>query len=189
MNASSCDVTLARTDIPGLKTCEPRLGSDGGNARGIWTACEEGRWFSFRWRIARGGDWAMRDGVAEDLEALAFLGLPANGSRCWPDAEEPWPDPDGRLDVELGAAHFSNTRLIGRLDLWPGQTNEIRTARVPLPCLERQPARQIYTCPGRDADGATWRHEEEAGGRFDAFRTDAEGFVTTYPGLFERVQP
>lgn len=178
-----------RLDGPGLEHCTARFGPTGGDARGVMLAREEGAWFAFRWTIAWDARGATRSLRIEDLQDGRILEAVADGAGVWQDLDGDRPDLAGCLDADVGASPFSNTLPIRRLDLAPGQRAEVKVAWAPLPRLEIRPILQRYTCLARTAEGATWLWEDADGGRHEGLRTDADGLVTLYPGLFERVDP
>jgi hypothetical protein len=107
-----------------------------------------------------------------------------------PPAGLPGTDDPGRLadaiDVDLSGSPLFNTlpvRRLGLRDAEPGTSRRIEVAWVLLPSLLVVPAEQTYTALGAGRFGFasdTFRAEVEV---------DADGYVTHYPGLADRLFP
>ena len=85
--------------------------------------------------------------------------------------------------VDLTATPLTNTLPIRRLALAVGQSAEIDVTYVSFPELTVTQERQRYTCLSKHE----YRFESLYGGFVRDITVDAEGFVVTYPGLFQRV--
>jgi hypothetical protein len=100
----------------------------------------------------------------------------------WTVDGEPRPDLAEAHEPDISASPVSNTLPIRRLDLADGQSADIVTAYVSVPELTVFPDPQRYT--------RLSRHEYLYESRDSDFRrtltVDDDGFVVTYPGLFER---
>ncbi len=89
--------------------------------------------------------------------------------------------------MDISTTPFTNTLPIRRLDLDPGESQEIRVAYVDVPGMAVRPERQRYACLERHTGGGVYRYESLDGNRFTADLTvDADGLVLDYPGLFLR---
>ncbi|WBB82439.1 putative glycolipid-binding domain-containing protein [Micromonospora sp. WMMD882] len=128
-----------------------------------------------RWRIV-----ANEQG---DLDAaLRAVGRPPAGL---PGTDDPARLADA-VDVDLGGSPLFNTlpvRRLGLLDAAADSRRRIQVAWVLVPSLLVVPAEQTYTALGAGRVGFA----------SDTFRTeievDADGYVTRYPGLADRVFP
>lgn len=106
------------------------------------------------------------------------------------DGEGTWFDGQGRAfealddcdDVDLAVTPLTNTLSIRRLDLAVGASAEIDVAYVAAPELEVSRERQLYTRLGE----RRWRFESDGGAFVREIEVDANGFVASYSGLFEK---
>lgn len=110
------------------------------------------------------------------------LALAVDGERRWWRNGEPCPPVAGCLDVDLSFSPSTNLLPIRRLGLAVGGSAPVRAAWVRVPEWSLEPLAQVYTRTGE----GSYRYESN-GGRFRAeLDVDATGFVTRYPGLWER---
>lgn len=95
---------------------------------------------------------------------------------------EDLPELRGCTDIDFEMTPFTNTLPIRRAPLAIGETRRFRMAYIPADTLEPFATEQIYTRLGE----RLYRFET-ADGSFSAdISVDENGFVTDYPGLFER---
>ena len=95
------------------------------------------------------------------------------------DAEQP--GVAGCIDIDLGFSPSTNLLPIRRLSLAVGAHADVRAAWLPFPSLVFQPLDQVYRREGH----GTYRYQSR-GGRFERLlRIDDEGFVISYPGIWE----
>ncbi|SDQ55275.1 putative glycolipid-binding domain-containing protein [Microbacterium sp. cf332] len=101
----------------------------------------------------------------------------------WTVDGSPRPELAAAVDIDITATPATNALPIRRLGLSVGQCADIEVAWVQVPGLEVVLGRQRYTRVGPRA----YCYES----RDDDFRrtvtVDDDGFVLSYPGLFERV--
>jgi hypothetical protein len=90
----------------------------------------------------------------------------------------------GCLDLDLAFSPSTNLLPIRRLNLAIGQASEVRAAWLRFPELELEPLDQRYT----RLDDRTYRYESAGGTFMRILRTNAAGFVLSYPGLWEAVE-
>ena len=182
-----------RADGPGLEHLSGAVRADGVVADGVILATDDGVPFRLRYRIECDATWATRDVRIWRLDEAAAPALALRADRgIWTDgAGAPLPALAGCIDIDLTATPFTNSLPIRRLALPAGASRELGVVWSQGPALTFEAARQRYTCVARDAAGERWRYEGEAtdGGAYAAeVRTDADGFVVEYPGLFRRVR-
>ena len=109
--------------------------------------------------------------------------MAAGQERAWTVNGEPCPAVNGCEDVDLSFTPATNLLPIRRLRLEVGQHAHACAAWLRWPELTLEPLAQTYA---RVAEGAY--AYESAGGAFTAvLRTNAAGFVTHYPGLWQCV--
>lgn len=118
------------------------------------------------------------------------LTLETDGDGHWADANGvAIPDLLGCFEVDLSATPFTNTLVIGRLGLLPGQSAELSVAYIRLPDLTVRPVRQRYTCLERTAEGGTFKYEGLFRNFTGVLRVDKDLLVIDYPETFRRVRP
>lgn len=88
----------------------------------------------------------------------------------------------GATDLDITATPATNALPIRRLGLAVGEHADLDVAWVQLPELRVDLARQRYTRTGPRA----YRYESLDDGFRRAITVDDDGFVVSYPGLFER---
>jgi uncharacterized protein len=131
------------------------------------------------WRTLHAGvvGWMGSRRVRVNLVASAGRGWHLN-SRLHTDLAD-------CLDVDLAFTPATNMLPIRRLTLRPGQASAVRAAWLTFPALTLESLDQTYRRTGEST-----YHYESGGG---AFATDLEvneaGFVTRYPGQWEREPP
>jgi len=168
----------ASTPVPFV--CQYELYTDDAWVTARFDATVEGAGFRRVVRLERAASrWRVTASEQGDLDAaLEAAGRPRAGA---PGAE----DPDrlrSALDVDLGYSPLTNTLPLRRLaPLTPDVNHPVEVAWVLLPGLEVVPNTQTYASLGPDRVRFT-------SGSFTAdIMIDAEGYVTHYPGLAERV--
>lgn len=89
------------------------------------------------------------------------------------------------IDVDLNFTPASNLLSIRRLNLAPGQSDEVVAAWLEFPAARLKPLRQLYDClPGRRYGYRCPELPFES-----VLVVNANGFVTSYPPLWEPEQP
>lgn len=91
---------------------------------------------------------------------------------------------EGCRDIDLSFSPSTNLLPIRRLNLRPGEAAEIRAAWLRFPEFVLEPLDQVYS----RIDLTTYRYESGRGAFQALLRTNAIGFVTSYPGLWEAVE-
>jgi hypothetical protein len=91
---------------------------------------------------------------------------------------------NGIFDVDLSITPFTNTLPIRRLRLGVGESAEIVTAYVAFPQLTVSVDPQRYTRVAADR----YKYESLDRDFVREITVDGNGFVITYPGLFQRIE-
>jgi uncharacterized protein len=133
------------------------------------------------------------------VTGLIISAASANGSRSltlsaghdghWLADEEPRPDLDGCIDVDISLTPLTNTLPIRRLAWAQESPQDLDVVYVSAADLTVRRASQRYTplAAGGADNAAVFRYES---GSFKAELTvDGDGFVSDYPGLWRRVWP
>jgi len=89
----------------------------------------------------------------------------------------------GFTDLDLSASPSTNTLAVRRLDLPVGGAAEIQTGWIVFPDLEVRPVKQRY----HRMSEHRYRYEGLHNGFVAEFDVDDLGFVTDYPGFWERI--
>jgi uncharacterized protein len=160
--------------------CRYELYTDDAWATARFEVTVEGAGFRRVVRLERAASrWRVTASEQGDLDAV--LTAAGHARAGLPGAEDPG-RLDAALDVDLGYSPLTNTLPVRRLaPLEAGVAHPIEVAWVLLPGLEVVPSTQTYTSLGPDRVRFT-------SGSFTAdIALDADGYVTRYPGLAERV--
>lgn len=149
---------------------------DGEVRRGGYTLIVDTAWRTLELRIM----------VEQAPGSMAALHVLATGEGSWSDADgNSIPELDGCIDVDIQWSPLTNILPIRRRDLPVGEETEIPVAYVSLPGLSVQPMTQRYT----RIDSTRVRYESYERDFHADLTTDADGYVTEYPGLFTREWP
>ena len=87
----------------------------------------------------------------------------------------------GCLDIDLGFTPSTNLLPIRRLALNVGDQADVTAAWLPFPSLVFEVLPQVYRREGAN----TYRYESGGGKFVRVLEVNAEGFVTSYPGLWQ----
>jgi uncharacterized protein len=183
------EVMWAPREGPGLEHLR-LVTSDGGVvANGLVIGLEAGRPFRIGYEVRCDGRWRVREvRVATPDSERPVIELLTDGEGHWKrGGGEPVPELDGCIDVDISATPFTNTLPIRRLELEPGESEELMVTYVRVPELLVGAERQRYGCLEAQADGWLYRFEALPSGFTAELPVDAEGLVIDYPGLFRRV--
>jgi uncharacterized protein len=147
--------------------------------------------FRARYRIHCDQAWRTREVILELLEEpearLEFL---TDGLGHWKTRKgDPVPCLNGCMDVDISVTPFTNTLVIRRMSLKPGDSLELSVAYVSVPAMQFGAKRQRYTCLEVNDQGGRYRFEDVSSEFRADIQVDSDGLVTDYSGLFNRVWP
>ena len=151
-------------------------------ARSVLIGEREGVGFGLRYEVELTAGWVVRSLAVERVDG-AGLRLESDGQGRWRRDGAAAPELEGCVDIDLSGTPFTNTLPIRRCGLVLGEPQRFRMAWVPLDTLRPFADGQVYTRLG----AWRFRYQSEDGAFERVIETDGEGFVTLYPGLFERV--
>jgi hypothetical protein len=174
-----------RVDRPGHEAARLLALGSAWHLAGTAVFSQDGDACSLEYLIQCDAAWqATSARVAGRIGARAIeLRVVADAVRRWQLNGIECPNVAGCVDIDLAFSPSTNLLPIRRLNLRPGEAAEIRAAWLRFPELILEPLNQVY----RRIDVTTY-HYESGGGAFTALlRTNAAGFVTSYPGLWEAV--
>jgi hypothetical protein len=120
--------------------------------------------------------WAPAEGVGLESLTLAYRGedVFADGVVI------------GLSDV-ISATPFTNTLVIRRTSLKPGDSLDLSVAYLSVPAMQFEAKRQRYTCLEVNGQGARYRFEDLSSKFRADIQFDSNGLVTDYSGLFHSV--
>lgn len=140
--------------------------------------------FELTWELTWDADWIVRDVAVDAVQRSErrTVRLRSDGRGNWSDGDgAALPELAACLDVDIWPTPFTNTFPIRRLPPRTGERMPIRVVYIEAPALRITVARQAYTRLGSDH----YRFETDD---FRAeLRTDGDGIVLDYPGLFRRL--
>ena len=166
---------------PGLEHLDLTEGPDRVVARSVAIGEREGLAYGLRYEVELSGAWMVRSLLVERADGAA-LRLESDGRGGWRRDGAEAPELEGCLDIDISGTPFTNTLPIRRCGLALGEPMRFRMAWVPLDTLRPFAEGQVYTRLGE----RRVRYQSEDGSFERVIETDGEGFVTLYPGLFER---
>ena len=113
------------------------------------------------------------------------LNLRSDGKGKWTENDgAPRPDLCDCVDIDLSGSPVTNTLPINRTRLKPGAAESFTMAYIDLFSLDVSPREQEY----ERLDDTLFRYRSVDSGFTADLTTDSDGFVTTYPGLFQRIE-
>ncbi len=135
------------------------------------------------YRVRLDANWVFHALEIRSLDGAAMR-LNSDGMGNWTDGSgAPMPLLAGCTDIDLSASPFSNTLPIRRASFVIGEPQRFRTARVDFATLEVTPHVQTYT----RRNDTHFVYQSETTGYESELSVDTDGFVVTYPGLFQLV--
>lgn len=151
--------------------------------RSCMVGIAEGKPFKVDYRLSLDHAWRTLnlDIVMQTNNTFVSRQYTGNGRGHWYLNNAPVPELEGCIDTDIVFTPLTNTLPIRRLNLKPGEREQIRVLYVDVPAQEIRPAVQYYTRLSQN------RYLfENADGSFTAeIETDDDGWVTHYPRLFE----
>ena len=144
----------------------------------------EGEPIAVRYRIQCDSRWRVRKAEIARIGDDRTVELASDGAGNWVDRSgATQPHLQGAIDIDISVTPFTNTFPIRRLKLQQDQSAEILVVYISLPTLDVITDRQRYTC----LDTRHYRYESVDSDFNRDIEVDEHGLVTTYPGLFRRL--
>jgi hypothetical protein len=158
-------------------------------AEGVVVGLADETPFRTKYKIRCDRAWKTREVILELLEEpetrLEFL---ADGQGHWKTRKgDPLPSLNGCIDVDVSATPFTNTLVIRRTSLKPGDSLELSVAYVLVPAMQFEAKRQRYTCLEVNDQGGRYRFEDLSSKFRADIQFDSDGLVTDYSELFRSV--
>ena len=153
------------------------------------TAVEEGEAWGIRYALTVDPDWGTRSAFIAGRSALGVytVRLEGDGTGRWRVDDEPAPELDGCLEVDLEASAFTNALPVHRLALQVGEQAYAPTAYVRAVDLRVERLEQSYV---RLPDAGDHTRYDYASPAFDVraeLVSDRFGLVLDYPVIAVRV--
>lgn len=170
-------------DAVGLEHFEIAEGPTAIVARSVLIGSREGMPFGLHYEVELAPNWSFRALRLERMDGPR-LELYADGEGNWTDGQHlELPRLNGCIDIDISGSPFTNTLPIRRTRFSPGEPARFTMAWIPLDTLEPFPDEQIYTL----LENGRYLYESSDGSFKAELSVDADGLVTHYPTLFERV--
>lgn len=172
-----------RLDRPGHEAARLAVRDSGWQLAGTALFAHESAPCQLDYVIACDAAWLTRS-----VHVSGWIGSRAIDLDVRTDAARGWrlngtdqPAVRGCLDIDLAFSPSTNLLPIRRLALDPGEAAPVRAAWLRFPDFNLEPLEQVY----RRIDKTTYRYESGNGAFTAVLRTNAAGFVTHYPDLWE----
>lgn len=178
LDAAGWEHVRIQTDHPGWNVYDSILIRQHGDQvlRGGYTLVTDKQWRTLELRLMLETSPGVMDGIH----------LLSEGNGTWTDAQEnPMPELDGCLDVDIRWTPLTNTLPINRLPLVAGEEQSIRVAYIDVPNLTVRPVAQRYL---RTSEQGVRYMSETRETEVD-ISVDDDGYVSEYPKLFRRTWP
>lgn len=178
LNAVGWEHVRVSSDHPGWNVYDSILvrEHDGQILRGGYTLVTDKAWRTLELRLMM----ESSPGVMEGVHLLT------EGDGHWTDAnEQPMPELDGCLDVDIQWTPLTNSLPVNRLGSRLRDASEIRVAYISLPDLTVKPMSQRY----RRINEATVSYTSPTVPNGASLVVDADGLVQHYPDRFVRNWP
>ena len=183
-SAKPAAILWRRLDRPGHESARLSRSEGSWLLAGSALFAHEGRPCSLDYRIACDSQWRTRS-----VEVAGWLGektilVAAKVSRAgtWKSGGAAVARLAGCVDADLNFSPSTNLLPIRRLNLAVGEQRSVRAAWLRFPSFRFEPLEQSYRRLSRNR----YRYQS-AGGRFETdLEVDENGFVTRYPGFWER---
>jgi uncharacterized protein len=172
-----------RLDVPGHEIGRMRPRGDRLDLSGTAVFAHEGQPCKLDYLVVCDSRWrtssAQISGVFGNREI--DLRVSVTAEQRWYLNEEEWPSVGGCIDIDLGFSPSTNLLPIRRLSLGVGEEADVKAAWLPFPSLVLEVLPQMYRRVGE----YTYRYESGGGTFACVLQVNAEGFVTSYPGLWQ----
>ncbi len=173
-------------NLSGFESLQLEELKDGFCADSIVLGAENGKSFRLHYKIYIDKNWQPESLRIESVSSHSEYQLRRNANNTWSrgdvlfDGDER--DFAGCTDLDLSCTPFTNTLPIRRLNLEIGRSAEIQVLYVNCPEIRFETTRQRY----ERLSELEYRFTSLDVDFTAVITVDAEGFVTDYPGLFER---
>ncbi|MGN6583108.1 MAG: putative glycolipid-binding domain-containing protein [Rhizobiaceae bacterium] len=140
--------------------------------------------FAACWRILIDAFWNARRVEVELIGTGHKIVIEADGKGNWKKDGRIVAELRGALDPDISITPFTNSFPVKRLNMRKGECAEIRTAYIDIMGGSVFADPQRYTCL---EEGRLYLYESLDSDFHREIVFDSDGFVATYPGLFQRL--
>ncbi len=172
-----------RLDQPGHDAALLTERATGATLEGMAVFKESGRPCRLHYVVECDAGWrTVSARVTGSLDTtLVDLAIGADGTRAWRFNGQSCPAVHGSADVDLSFTPATNLLPIRRVKLATGQRAEVSAAWLRFPELTLEPLDQVY----ERVSEFTYRYSSRQGSFVALLETNATGFVTHYPNLWQ----
>ncbi|MEM9793274.1 MAG: putative glycolipid-binding domain-containing protein [Pseudomonadota bacterium] len=172
-----------RMDVSGQEACRMTRTPDGWRLDGAAVFREADNLQCMSYRIDCDADWLTRQARVSGWVGARDLSLRiAHQDGVWTVNGTEVAGLHTALDIDLGFTPSTNTLVIRRSRLRPGQSVDVTAAWLDTETWTLKPLDQTYTCTARNRI-----HYASPGFQTD-LKTDSNGWVTDYPGIWSVVR-
>ena len=172
-----------RLDRPGHESARLSEGAAGAVIEGTAVFSESGRPCRLDYRVVCDAAWRTVSGrVTGWLDMTPVdVAIDVDATRRWTLSGRSCPALQGCDDVDLSFSPATNLLPIRRAQLAVGGRVSVRAAWLRFPALTLEPLDQTY----ERVSESRYRYESRGGSFVAMLETNAVGFITTYPGLWQ----
>jgi hypothetical protein len=176
-------VLWRRLAQPGHESALLNEGADGAVIEGTAVFSESGRPCRLDYRIVCDAAWrTLSARVAGWLDTMTLdIAVGVDAARGWTINGRSCPDLHGCDDIDLSFSPATNLLPIRRTRLAVGAQISVRAAWLRFPDVTLEPLDQTYA----RVSESRYRYESGGGSFVAMLETNAVGFVTLYPGLWQ----
>ena len=167
----------------GLEECRISEWDDGIKVRSAIVGQAGEMRYGVLYELSLRPDWTFEAALFQRTDGV--MSVLRRGEDGWFDMHaDDLPGLEGCIDIDFEMTPLTNTLPIRRSPLAIGETRRFKMAYIPATSLEPFATEQIYT----RLSERVYRFETADGSFTADIGVDEDGFVTDYPGLFERVE-
>ena len=178
-------VLWRRLDQPGHDSACLREGAAGAVIEGTAVFSESGRPCRLDYRVVCDAAWrtvsSRVTGWLDTTPLEVAINAEPETSRRWTLNGRPCPEVQGCEDIDLSFSPATNLLPIRRARLAVGARVSVRAAWLRFPALSLEPLDQTY----ERVSELRYRYTSRGGSFVTLLETNAVGFVTHYPGLWQ----
>jgi len=167
-----------------MENCLVEIDREGTEVTSTIVGHSSGMIYKVDYRIKTNERWEtlLLEITSQHNDRNHLIRLEGDGKGHWTNNGHEAPELHGCIYVDIPLTPFTNTLPVRRLQLSPGESNEVLVVYCDLLAEKISPVRQKYTCIS-----ATQYRYENIPNDFDAIiDVDEFGLVVNYPSLFVR---
>jgi len=184
LNTMQTNILWTGREYYSLENCLINTGGHGAEITSTIIGNYEGKLYKVEYRVQTNEYWqtVLLEINSRHSNLVQQLRFEGDGQGNWLHDGKKAADFNGCIDVDIAVTPFTNTLPVCRLQLQPGQSQEIKVIYCDLLNQLVKPVQQKYTCIS-----ATEYNYQNIPNDFEAtIQVDGSGFVVDYPELFVR---